>query len=239
MSALKLRKKHVRILAFVLIAIGLVVVLRVLPVGDWLKRITNFADSLGPIGLIVFVGVYIVTSLVFVPGSVLTFGAGAAFGLSLGFVAVSVSSTTTATVAFLLSRTALRDRVVAWAEDSEKFAAIDAAVSKGGWKIVGLMRLSPVVPFSLSNYLFGLTSVRFWPYLLASWLAMMPGTLLYVYLGALGREGAAAATGNGEKTPAEWAMLGAGLVITLVVTIYVTRLAQKELRDQKTPIEHS
>jgi uncharacterized membrane protein YdjX (TVP38/TMEM64 family) len=96
-----------------------------------------------------------------------------------------------------------------------------------------MLRLSPAVPFNFQNYLYGLTGIRFWPYLLASWLAMLPTTFLYVYLGDLGREGLQAADGQ-ERRPrsnAEWAMLIVGLLATIALTLYLAHLARKTLRQ--------
>jgi uncharacterized membrane protein YdjX (TVP38/TMEM64 family) len=118
------------------------------------------------------------------------------------------------------------------AREHPRFDAVDRAIEEGGWRVVFLLRLSPAIPFSASNYLYGLTPVRFWPYLVASWVAMLPATLLYVYLGHAGSAGLAAAGSEGakERTPAEWALLGVGLLATAIVTVYVTKLARKALR---------
>jgi uncharacterized membrane protein YdjX (TVP38/TMEM64 family) len=102
------------------------------------------------------------------------------------------------------------------------------AIRRRGWKVVLLLRLSPVVPFSISNYLYGLTAVPFVPYVFASWAGMLPGTLLYVYLGVVGT---AAAGGGGGRRPAEWALLAAGLLATVVVTVWVGRAARRELQQ--------
>jgi hypothetical protein len=105
---------------------------------------------------------------------------------------------------------------------------VDRAIAEGGWKVVALLRLSPAMPFSAGNYLFGLTAVSFWPYVLASWAAMLPGTFLYVYLGHAGRVAAAGTA----RSPAEWALLGVGLLATIAVTVYVTRLARRAMSRQ-------
>ena len=126
-------------------------------------------------------------TVLFLPCSVLTVGAGFAFGIAWGTLVVSIGSTTGASLAFLISRYVARDRIVAIAEKNAKFKAIDRAIGRQGWKMVGLLRLSPAIPFNLSNYVYGLTAVRFWPYVLASWIGMFPVTLLYVYLGAFGQ----------------------------------------------------
>jgi uncharacterized membrane protein YdjX (TVP38/TMEM64 family) len=205
--------------------VALVVAARVLPVQEWLKSFETWVKGMGAAGMALYAAVYVVAVVLFVPGIVLTLGAGFLFGLGWGIVLVSVASTLAAALAFLIARYLARDAVRGLAERNPRFEAIDRAIGKEGWKVVALLRLSPLVPFSLSNYLYGLTAVRFVPYLLTSWVAMMPATVLYVYLGAAGRK-------IGEKAPRspwEWAFLGAGLAATAVVTVLLTRRAKKEL----------
>jgi uncharacterized membrane protein YdjX (TVP38/TMEM64 family) len=197
-----------------------------MPVEQWLEQVQGSMARMGALGGLVFGLLYVVAALLFVPGSVLTLGAGLVFGLGWGTVVASAAATTTAGAAFLITRYLARDRVARLARRHEKFGAIDEAVREKGWKVVALLRLSPLVPFSVSNYLYGLTAIRFWPYLLASWVAMLPGTVLYVYLGAAGR----AAVGGARKHSAwEWVLLAAGLVATVAVTVLLTRTARKEL----------
>ena len=113
-----------------------------------------------------------------------------------------------------------------------RFAAIDREISRSGALIVALLRLSPAVPFGLQNYLYGLTGIGFRTYLLTSWIAMLPGTVMYVYLGYLGRAGLDAAGGSGRtRTPLEWALLAVGLAATVAVTLLVTRLARRALQQ--------
>ena len=112
---------------------------------------------------------------------------------------------------------------------SERFRAIDRAIGENGWKVVGLLRLSPLIPFSVSNYLYGLTAVRFLPFILASWVGMLPATFLYVYLGAAGRS----AGGKGGRGPWEWALLAGGLIATVAVTILLARVARRELKRKR------
>ena len=201
---------------------------RLLPVSDWLKDFQDWIAGLGPWGGVLYGVAYVVAALLFVPGIVLTIGAGYVFGLAWGVVIVSIASTVTAALAFLIARYAARARVQGLARRNERFAAIDRAIGENGWKIVGLLRLSPLVPFSVSNYLYGLTSVRLLPYLLASWVAMLPATVLYVSLGAAGRS----AGEKGGRSPWEWALLAAGLLATAAVTVLLTRMARKELRKK-------
>jgi uncharacterized membrane protein YdjX (TVP38/TMEM64 family) len=169
-----------------------------------------------------------VATVLFLPGSILTLGAGVVFGLARGAVIVSISATLGATAAFLVGRYAARDWVAGKIAGNPKFKAIDEAVAHEGWKIVGLTRLSPVFPFNLLNYAFGLTRVSLWHYVLASWIGMMPGTVMYVYLGSVAGDLAAAGS-RASRTPAEWALYAVGLAATIGVTVYVTRLARRAL----------
>jgi len=173
--------------------------------------------------------VYVVATVLFVPGTILTLAAGALFGLGVGTLTVSVGSTLGASLAFLIARYAARDKIAAMARGNGRFGAIDRAIGEGGWKIVALLRLSPAIPFNLQNYLYGLTRVRFWPYVLTSWLAMLPGTFLYVYIGHVSK---AAVGSDRSRTPGEWVLLAVGLLATAVVTIYITRLARRKLKEQ-------
>ena len=114
------------------------------------------------------------------------------------------------------------------AENNRHFDAIDKAIEEGGWKVVGLLRLSPAIPFNVQNYLYGLTKVKFWPYVLTSWIAMMPGTFMYIYLGNVS---GAALGGDQEKSVGQWVLLGVGLLATVAVTVYITKLAKSKLDE--------
>lgn len=216
---------------------GLFVAARVLPLAEWLVEVNRWLDDLGPFGLIVFIGIYIIATILFVPGLILTLGAGVVFGIGWGFLGVSIGSTIGAACAFLIGRYLARDKVAHALEGKPKFSSIDRAVGEKGWKLVLLLRLSPVIPFNLQNYFYGLTAIKFWPYVLASWIGMMPGTLLYVYLGAAGRVALeAAAKGEMERDPLQTGFFIGGLVATIVVTIYVTKIARKALKDAEPEV---
>jgi uncharacterized membrane protein YdjX (TVP38/TMEM64 family) len=210
----------------VVVACGVLVATRYLDAPALLRSALDAMARLGPWGPVLFVLVYVAAAVLFLPGSILTLGAGAAFGLGRGAVIVSISATLAATAAFLAGRYLARDWVARRIEGNQTFMAIDEAVAREGWKIVGLTRLSPVFPFNLLNYAFGLTRVSLRDYVLASWIGMMPGTVMYVYLGSLAGDLAGVRPG---RTPAEWALYGIGLVATIAVTVYVTRLARRAL----------
>jgi uncharacterized membrane protein YdjX (TVP38/TMEM64 family) len=215
-----------------LLYLGAVIVLiaaaRYFNVQDLLKQALDGVGRLGPWGPAIFIAIYVVATVLLIPGSVLTLGAGAVFGLIRGTLIVSVASTLAATAAFLIGRYLARAAVARKIEGNEKFAAIDRAVAAEGWKVVFLTRLSPVFPFTLLNYAFGLTQVKLGHYVLASWIGMLPGTVMYVYLGSL----AQAASGERTRTTAEWILYGVGLLATVGVTIFVTRIARKALSQK-------
>ena len=220
-------------LILALIGAGLIAALIVfVPVKDIATDVLVWSQSLGFMGYVVFAAVYALFTVLFIPGFILTVGAGAVFGLIPGFLAVSIGSTVGATLAFVLGRFFARDMVAKKIEGNKRFAAIDSAVGREGSKIVFLTRMSPVFPFNLINYAYGLTKIPLWKYALASWIGMMPGTLLYVYVGALAGTVAKAASDAPEAGGFETAMKVLGFVATLVVTIYVTKIAKKALEQE-------
>lgn len=224
-----------KILLFVAVLVGLFAAFQFLPVRQWLETFNQWVGGLGPIGPAVFALVYaVVSGVLMLPGAILTVGAGFVFGLGWGFAAVSVGSTAGAAFAFLIGRFLARDKVEALTQGKPRFRSIDRAIGDKGAKLIMLLRMSPLIPYNLSNYFYGLTAVRFWPYVLATWVGMIPGTLLYVYFGTLGRVSVEAAAGTGEqagRSPLEWAMLALGLVATLVVTILVSKIARRALSE--------
>jgi len=196
-------------------------------IGGWVTRAQNRIVGLGPVAPIAYGLFYVVLVVLLVPGGVLTSGAGLAFGMGLGTLVVSLASTLGASLAFLIARYLLRARVERWLEGRERLSAIDRAVEQQGWRVVALTRLSPVFPFNVQNYFYGLTGVGFWRYALTSWVAMLPGTVLYVYLGVAGGQVAAAL--GGAASWGQTALLVAGLIATLLVVALITRVAKQEL----------
>ncbi len=194
---------------------------------EFLASTLAWTAAAGPFGQAVFVGLYVLACVAFLPGSVLTLGAGAAFGLWKGLLLVSAGSTIGACAAFLTGRYLLRDWVSRRLERFPAFAAVAAAIGVEGGKVVFLTRLSPVLPFNLLNYGYGLTTVGLGEYALASWVGMMPGTFLYVYLGAAAGE--AVKGGARARTPAEWALYAGGLIATAVAAWLVGRTAKRAL----------
>ena len=165
------------------------------PLGGLLPRFAEWVEGLGFWGPAVFIAGYVVTTVAFIPGAVMTLAAGAVFGLPKATAYVLTGATLGSAVAFLFSRHLAREAVAARVAGNARFAAIDRAVGTQGFKMVLLMRLSPVFPYNLLNYSLGLTTVRFTDYALAS-IGMLPGTLLYAYYGVLAGDVARLAGGR-------------------------------------------
>lgn len=190
--------------------------------------------ALGGLAPLAFVLLYVVASLAFLPGFPITLGAGAVLGLAAGAVTVSIGATLGATAAFLTGRYLARDWVARRIAGHPAFEAVDQAVAREGWKIVGLARLSPAFPFNFLNYAFGLSRVSLRDFFFASWIGMTPGILLYVYIGSLAGDLATAA-GRHARGPVEWTFYAVGFCATLAVTVYVTRVARQALARRGAP----
>src|SRR5437764_4262074 len=222
-----------RVLALIAIVVALFLAMKFLPAREWLTNFNDWVGQMGVAGIFIFIAVYAVATVLLAPGSILTIGAGFAFGLWKGFLAVSVGATLGASLAFLIARFITRDKIDAIAKRNERFKKIDNAIGKQGAKLIFLLRLSPAIPFNISNYFYGLTAVKFWPYVFASWIGMIPGTFLYVYIGVAGKA-TVAATAGGEAVKhgwQYWTFFGVGFAATIVVTIWVTKIARNALRE--------
>jgi uncharacterized membrane protein YdjX (TVP38/TMEM64 family) len=206
--------------------VAFVAAARLLPLAEWVRSFQAWIAGLGAAGVLMFAALYILGALLLGPVWLLTVVAGLTYPLLPAVALVSAVSTLAAAFAFLIARHFARSRVEQLIRRDDRLAAVDRAVGRQGWKVVFLLRLSPVVPYAASNYLYGVTAIAFRPFLLASWIGMLPGTFLYVSLGAAGR---VALRGGGSRTSVQWAALGAGLVATVAVTVWIARLAKKEL----------
>ncbi|HJO22117.1 MAG: TVP38/TMEM64 family protein [Myxococcota bacterium] len=199
--------------------------------GDRIPEFAAWVERLGPWGPAVFIVGYAAAVVVFVPASLLTLAAGAIFGLVEGTLYVFVAAVLGSCLAFLVGRHAARTAVARRIAGNPRFAAIDRATGKRGRWIVFLLRLSVAIPFNLLNYALGLTSVRFIDYTAAS-VGMLPGTVLYVYLGKVAGDVATAASGASmARGPAQTALLVVGLMATVAVTVYITRIARRALAE--------
>ena len=136
------KSSRTRWIVALILLVGLFAAARALPVERWLEDMRGWIDGFGALGMLVFVVIYVIGAVLFVPGSALTLAAGAMFGLWWGTAIVSVASTTAAAIAFLIARSFARSAVEQRVAGNPRFSAIDRAIGKGGWRIVGLLRLS-------------------------------------------------------------------------------------------------
>jgi uncharacterized membrane protein YdjX (TVP38/TMEM64 family) len=221
------------LLAIVLIVIGAAWLL--LPVREWLAVFEKWITGLGIWGVALFALIYILATISLAPEWPLTVAAGLLYG-AWGFPITLITATTAASLAFLIARHFARDRVRSLLERREIFSAIDDAVAEEGWKVVALLRLSPAVPFNLQNYLFGITAIPFWQFVTATLGGIIPGTVLYVYIGVIGQ---AVGNGNASGGPLKWGFFGLGLLATVAVVVLVTRKAIPRLKrsgiDDRNP----
>jgi uncharacterized membrane protein YdjX (TVP38/TMEM64 family) len=205
-----------------------VIAVRTLPVAQWLTQFPAYVRGAGPIGYIVYALVYAVCVVFFVPASILTLGAGAIFGLVAGTIVVIAGATLGATLAFILARTVMRRRIEKMTEGNAKFAALDKAITREGAKIVLLVRLSPVFPFTYINYAFGLTGVSLGTYVWTTLIGIAPATFAFVYIGSIAHE---AATANRARL----IVYIAGGIVALAASIFVGRIAARAVAKAAAP----
>lgn len=198
-----------------------------LPLPEYFRQLLAWLESHGRWGPVLLAAIYVAACSVALPVWPLTMGAGFLFGLSVGFIVVMTGDTLGAVAAFLISRGFARRMIEARLMRHSKYAAIDRAISHEGFKIVFLLRLSPAVPYNVLNYVLGLTGISLSRYASASFLGMMPGALLYVYLGTAVKSLADLYSGQVQHGKFYYTMLVLGLAATLAVTVLLARTATR------------
>jgi uncharacterized membrane protein YdjX (TVP38/TMEM64 family) len=222
-----------RLIGIALLAAVILVILVVLPIKRYLHEFLEHFRGMGPWAPLLVGAVYVLATVLLIPGSLLTIGAGFVLGLVVGTITVSLASTVGASAAFFLGRTLARPWIQEKIDRNPKFRAIDEAIRRQGFKIVFLVRLSPLFPFEYLNYALGLTRISFREYVLASWSGMLPGTVMYVYLGSTVKSLATA--GRAQGGGAEKFLFWVGLAATLVVAVFATRVARAALQEALVP----
>jgi pyruvate/2-oxoglutarate dehydrogenase complex dihydrolipoamide dehydrogenase (E3) component/uncharacterized membrane protein YdjX (TVP38/TMEM64 family) len=225
------RQRALRVVAALAAAGALVVLAGTVPADRYLLDFVAWIRGAGTTGMAAFAVAYVLACVLFLPGSILTLGAGFAYGVTLGTPLVWLSANVGAACAFVLGRTVARRWIAARVASNPRFAAIDRAVGRQGLKIVLLTRLSPVFPFNVLNYAFGLTRVTLRDFVLGSLVGMLPGTVMYVYLGSLITSLTELAAGRPSSGTAQQVFYFAGLAATVGVTLYVTRVARRALAE--------
>ena len=220
-----------RISIIALVAALLILIGLGLPIREMAESMFSWIQENPNVSWLVFLGLYILATVLLLPGSVLTIGGGWLFGFMEGLVIVSLSSTLAASCSFLIGRYLARAWVEGKISQDDRYRSLDRAIGERGFFVVLLTRLSPLFPYNLLNYAWGISSVRLSRYVLASWMGMIPGTLLYVYLGAAASDiSQLFSAAPGEAFGQEWLFI-VGLAATAVLVILIARLATKNLNQ--------
>ncbi|MDB6131376.1 MAG: ydjZ 1 [Verrucomicrobiales bacterium] len=208
---------------------------RLLPVTSWIDQFTHIIKNSGGAGYLYFAIVYILGTILFFPGALLTLAAGVAFGFVQGTAISLISATIGASCSFLLGRFFFRNAIEKRVRSNPRFVDFDESIAKDGPLIILLLRLSPLIPFNFSNYFFGITKIGYWTFAILSFIGMLPGTMLYVYLGHLG---STALKGERNRTPLEYGFLVLGLIATLGLSWTLARIARRVLQAKNTELSH-
>ncbi|NEN93960.1 MAG: TVP38/TMEM64 family protein [Okeania sp. SIO3H1] len=227
-------KKLCKFFLLFIVGISLIIAAKYFNLPELLKNILIWIDTLGIWSPVAFIIIYNLATLLLIPGLVLTMGGGVIFGVLWGAIYVFFASTLGATIAFIIGRYISRDWVYQQLHQHPKFQVVDLAVVKEGFKIVFLTRLCPLFPFNLLNYAFGVMQVSLKDYILGS-LGMIPGTIMYVYIGSIAGDitliGTSQQPTNSTVELTKWIINIVGLIATVAITIYLTRLAKKALEE--------
>ncbi|CEJ47219.1 DedA family protein, putative (Uncharacterized pr otein) [Umezakia ovalisporum] len=222
----------IKLLILIFLLAAVIISVQYFKVQEVLHNGIIWVQTLGIFGPIAYIVIYNLATILFIPGSILTLKGGWLFGLVWGSIYVLISAIIGAILAFIVGRYLSRDWVNRKIDKYPKFKAINLAVARDGWKIVLLTRLSPIFPFNLLNYAFGVTQVSLKDYILGSF-GIIPGTIMYVYIGSVAGD---LATLNTHDKPTnleaqiwQWVIQLIGLITTIIVTVYITKVAQKYL----------
>lgn len=211
---------------------GLIAASLLLPLREWASDIVEWVRDLGLAGAFAYVLIYAVLATVAFPASILTMAAGFAYGPFGGLAVASPASVLAVALSFALAQTLFRKRFEKIIAEHPRLRAVETAVAEGAFRVAFLIRLSPIVPFALTNYSLGVMRIGFWRFVGASFLGMLPGALLYCYIGStLETLTQVAEPAEGAST-AQTVLFWAGLAATAVATVLVTRAAKKALKEK-------
>lgn len=186
-----------------------------------MQNLKSWINGYGMLGPIIYIVLYIIACIFFLPGLPIAVLAGLAFGPIMGAVWASIGATLGASAAFLVARYAARGMVEGWIQKNDKLKKIDEGVQKQGWRMLMLTRLVPVFPFNVQNYVYGLTNIKFLTYVLVSWICMIPGAVAFTFMGGSIVSG----EGNIGKT---LMYLGIGAVFFVVISLLPGWLKKKK-----------
>ncbi len=223
---------RLRALLTVFLVLVMVLALLLLPVSEWLLQLLDWIGRHPVLGRLVFLALFVVSTVLMVPGSVLVLSGGFLFGFVHGSMLVLLSVVLAATAALLVGRGLARDRVRAKLADHARFNALDRAVQSRGFLVVLLTRLSLALPFNLLNYAYGLSSVRLVSYVSGTAIGMIPAVLLYVYLGSLARDLEQLLVEGAGLGSTGWLLMFGGVLIALAVVVILHRTANALLERE-------
>ena len=203
-----------------------------LPVHEWVLIGTKWTNSHPTLAWVVYIAAYTAATILIIPGTILTVTAGFLFGVPIGVALVSVGSLSGASCAFLIGRFLARNWAKSRMRSFQKFKTLDIATRHKGFIIVLLTRLSPLFPFNLLNYAFGLTAVRFRDYVLASWIGMTPAIVLYVSIGSATKNVTELASQGTQGQDTQKLLFVAGLIATLLLAAIIMHIATKTVDQQ-------
>jgi len=227
---MKFLQKHWKMIAGLLALVVFILATRKLPVMDWLQQVAEPLRNMGWAGVALFAVGYFIAGLLCVPCMPLALTAGYIFGTFQGVVAVHTAAVCAAAAGFLMGRMIGRRKAAAWLRKSERFHFLDDAIAQEGWKIVGLLRMQ-ALPFGVSNYLYGMTKIDFWHYLLATGIAMLPGHLILVYLASVGGKHL---SGGGSVGTLEVVSIALAIMSKIALVFLATRMFRKHKRASST-----
>jgi uncharacterized membrane protein YdjX (TVP38/TMEM64 family) len=199
---------------------------------DWLAPLVQQVAGLGGWGPVVFVLLYVLAAITLAPAFLLTFSAGAVFGLWRGTLITYIGAVLGASAVYALAAPLARTRVLRWVDRDPRVAATRRAVVKDSAWIMFLLRLSPLVPYNLLNYALSLSGVRYRDYLLAS-VGMIPAIVMYAYYGKVAGDVTRIAAGVAPpRGPEYYLLLTIGLIATFVATHLISRAAKKAMAEE-------
>jgi uncharacterized membrane protein YdjX (TVP38/TMEM64 family) len=191
-----------------------------------LEQLQHGIQDMHGLGILAFAGIFVLAQMLVVPVSPLGMAFGLFFGFVQGSLGLMLGCAVGASINFLIARHIARAAVTRWLGANEKFRLIDRAIAREGWKIVALLRFVPM-PFGLANYGYGLTPVRFWPYLAATCTAIIPANSLFVWIGSTFHGSLSTLVGKGRPHhPLEYVFLVVGIIAAVLALRYVAKLAR-------------
>lgn len=224
------RAVAVQLLVLALLGVGFYLALRLLPVADWVGRMQREIGQMQWWGAVFYPALLAGCNLLLLPAGVLAVGSGLFFGLWWGFLLVWLGTVVGAAVAFQIGRRLGRQWLARKISRHQRWRALDQAIAAEGWKIVLLSQVHPLFPTSFLHYVYGVSRIRFWPCILWVAVGQAPGLFLYVYIGTLTQLGIKLYQGFTHPRLAEYATWFGGLVLTVVVTTLLARVAVRVLR---------